>query len=58
MRLPVFASLGLRASVVKILAVFQPVEQGHFTPMRITQRCNPQPIVHPIALSTGYANPK
>jgi hypothetical protein len=31
MRPPVLASLGLGASVVKILAVFQPVERCHIT---------------------------
>jgi hypothetical protein len=51
MRPLVLASLGLGASVVKISRSFRQWRGAISPPMRITQRCNAQTVVHPIALS-------
>jgi hypothetical protein len=47
MRPRVLASLGLGVSVVKILRSFRQWGDAMSPPMRITQRCNAQAVVHP-----------
>jgi hypothetical protein len=49
------ASLGLGASVVRILRSFRRWRGAMSPPMRITQRCSAQAVVHPIALDRPKA---